>query len=174
VRRVLAPVATTKEPVIAVTGHRPDKLPGGYNLKDPKNLEIQYRIELALKRLKPSVGITGMALGIDQMFALVCIKLKIPFIAMVPFKGQEAIWAVESKKLYEKILSQAMKVEYVSEPPYAAWKMQVRNVALVDACDIVLAVFDGSEGGTKNCINYAEKQKKQIEYIKLKDKNGTI
>jgi uncharacterized phage-like protein YoqJ len=163
-----------KEPVIAVTGHRPDKLPGRYDLKDPKNLEIQHRIELALKRLAPSVGITGMALGIDQMFALTCIKLKIPFIAMPPFKGQELIWPPESQKLYHKILEKAMKVEYVTEPPYSAWKMQKRNVALVDASDILLAVWDGSEGGTKNCIQYAEKAKKQIEYIKIKAQNGTL
>ncbi len=53
-------------------------------------------------------------------------------------------------------------VVQVSEAGYAAWKMQVRNKAMVDNSDLVIAVYDGSGGGTGNCVAYAQKQGKSI------------
>lgn len=36
--------------------------------------------------------------------------------------------------------------------------MQRRNEFMVDNADMVLAYHDGSEGGTKNCVDYAKSQ----------------
>ena len=47
----------------------------------------------------------------------------------------------------------------VSPGEYAAFKMQVRNEWMVDqlnpATDLLLAAWDGSPGGTGNCVKYA-------------------
>ena len=36
---------------------------------------------------------------------------------------------------------------------------------MVDHSDCVIAVWDGSRGGTGNCVEYARKQEKHILYI---------
>ena len=43
--------------------------------------------------------------------------------------------------------------------------MQKRNEYMVDKCDILLAVWDGSAGGTNNCVKYARKLDKEIIII---------
>ena len=40
--------------------------------------------------------------------------------------------------------------------------MQKRNEYMVDLADRVIAVWDGSKGGTANCVKYAEKVGKEI------------
>ncbi len=38
--------------------------------------------------------------------------------------------------------------------------MQKRNEWMVDNCDMLVAVWDGTDGGTYNCIDYAKRMKK--------------
>lgn len=49
-------------------------------------------------------------------------------------------------------------------------KLQLRNVYMVDQSDIVVAIFDGTKGGTFNCIKTAKEKGKRI--IVLDPKNG--
>ena len=100
-----------------------------------------------------------MALGADQYFANVCIKLKIPFIAAIPFIGQEAVWPAESKRIYKIILAKAESQHIVSEGGYSAAKLQLRNEWMVNNCDLLLGIYNGDKsGGTFNCIEYAKKR----------------
>jgi len=103
-----------------------------------------------------------MALGWDQALAYASVELKVPFIAAVPCDGQERMWPPKSQALYKKLLEKAEKIEVVCPGPYEAWKMQKRNCWMVDNAEIIFALWDGSKGGTGNCIEYAEKQKKRI------------
>lgn len=96
-----------------------------------------------------------MALGVDQDFAQISIELAIPFTAALPFIGQEDRWPESSRKYYEWLLERADDVVVVSPGGYSAAKMQVRNEWMVDNCDHLVAVWDGSEGGTGNCVRYA-------------------
>jgi uncharacterized phage-like protein YoqJ len=150
--------------VVSVTGHRPDKL-GGYDFYNPKRSWVRDRLKDELNRLKPSSAICGMALGVDQDFAFVCLELGIPFLAAIPFIGQERIWPKESQDLYSQLLSRAYHIVVVSEGGYAAWKMQIRNEWMVDNCDTLIAVWDGTSGGTRNCVKYATKVHKHIVRI---------
>lgn len=145
--------------IIAGTGHRPNKL-GGYD-----NITLRRLMGLVnswLVNYQPKLVISGMALGWDQAIASAAYSLGIPFHAYVPFEGQESMWPRNSQEDYKWLLSKASNVVYTAEPGYAAWKMQHRNERMVDACDRVLALWDGSKGGTGNCIAYAEKVGKPI------------
>lgn len=144
--------------IVAATGHRPNKL-GGYGDDITKALHITA--SKALDGIASKV-ISGMALGWDMAIASAAVDLDIPFIAAVPFKGQESVWPDESKRKYNILLSKADDVVYVCDDGYASWKMQKRNEWMVDNCDILLALWDGSSGGTDNCIKYAKKQGKKI------------
>lgn len=150
--------------IIAFTGHRPDKL-GGYKLPNPTYRYVCQQLESKLKELKPEKVISGMALGVDQWAAYISHKLSIPFIAAVPFEGQEGAWPTQSQKTYHQLIKLASERVVVSPGGYSAHKMQIRNQWMVDHCDILLAVWDGSAGGTGNCVNYAKSQNKQIVVI---------
>lgn len=154
--------------IVAFTGHRPDKLPNketGYKLPNPTYVKVCKQIEENLIKLKPEKVISGMALGVDQWAAFIAHKLKIPFLAATPFENQESKWPIESQQIFHKLIKLAAEIVVVSEGGYAANKMQIRNEWMVDHCDILIAVWDGTPGGTANCVKYAQSVKKQIIYI---------
>lgn len=156
---------------IAVTGHRPNKL-FGYNLHDKRwiNLGWLMRAFILSKHNEYSEKITcisGMALGADQLFALVALKLRdqgfdIKVVAALPCKNQN-IWADD--RYWRYIMKKADEKVYVSKGTYTPWCMQKRNEYMVDNSDILLAVWDGSPGGTANCIKYAKKVNKDVVNI---------
>ncbi len=152
----------------AVTGHRPNKL-WGYNLNDPHYVALQTYFENTVKA-KLNEGfdqiemISGMALGVDTVFAHAAISLKnagypIVFTAAIPFNGQEHMWNEYTQNHYRDLLSHADTIQIVCNGEYAAWKMQKRNEFMVDRCDELIAVWDGTKGGTANCVNYAKGKK---------------
>jgi uncharacterized phage-like protein YoqJ len=150
--------------IVSFTGHRPDKL-GGYKLPNPTYIKVCQQIESTLKELQPHTVISGMALGVDQWAAFIAHKLKIPFIAAVPFKNQECKWPIDSQIAYAKLIKVATTVAIISPGEYSAAKMQTRNEWMVDNCDKLIAVWDGSAGGTGNCVNYAKGKNREIIYI---------
>jgi uncharacterized phage-like protein YoqJ len=146
--------------IYAGTGHRPNKL-GGYSVEVNRKL-----LDVARRNLDGcTMVISGMALGWDTALAHAARMEGIPFIAAVPFKGQERLWPKPSQDGYHDLLRAAKEVVYVCEDGYAPWKMQIRNQWMVDHCDVVLALWDGSSGGTGNCIQYVEKVGKPIKNV---------
>lgn len=141
--------------IVAGSGHRPEKV-GGYS-KEAQEVLVKIARDW-LVRHNVSRVITGMALGWDQALAQAAQRLAIPFVAAIPFKGQESAWPKESQALYHRILEDAYDIVYVSEGGYAPWKMQDRNKWMVDNADAVVALWDGSDGGTGNCLRYAAKK----------------
>lgn len=147
--------------IICGTGHRPPKL-GGYGddvLKKLFNLAKDWLSKNTVDKV-----ISGVALGWDTALALASIKLGIPLVSAVAFQGQESKWPKESQERFHKILKSS-EVVIVSEGGYAPQKMQIRNEWMVNNSDKVLALFNGSKGGTYNCINYAKE--KGVEVINL-------
>lgn len=157
------------------TGHRPDKL-GGYRTfqagvglgESPLQSAIRTCILRLMADMTPDMVISGMALGIDQMVAELAIETGTPFTAALPFVGQEGKWPAEAQAHYQKLLASAHKIQYCSEPGYAPYKMQVRNQWMVDNSDLLIAVWDGSTGGTHNCVKYAERVGKPVVRINPK------
>jgi uncharacterized phage-like protein YoqJ len=152
--------------IVAITGHRPDKLPGGYGQENhPGRCWIREQIRAALIEHKPLYGITGMALGVDTDFAHVCIDQGIPYVAAIPFVGQERVWRPDAQTMYRKLLGLAHEVVVVSEGAYERWKMLARNEWTVDHCNLLLAVWNGTAGGTASCVSYAHRVQKQVHLI---------
>ena len=150
--------------IVAFTGHRPDKL-GGYKIPNPTYQKVYREIDKALKELQPEKVISGMALGVDRWAAAIAHKLKIPFLAAIPFEGQEKAWPEESQRIFRLLRKLAAEEVIVSEGGYSPAKMQIRNEWMVDHCDTLIAVWDGSKGGTGNCAEYAKSIGKTIYYI---------
>lgn len=150
--------------IIAFTGHRPTKI-GGYIVPNPTYDYIYEKTKRILSELKPTKAYCGMALGFDQLAASVCIELGIPFIAAIPHDNQEKIWPQKSQQKYHELLQKAEEKIIVCPGSYSAKKMQVRNEFMVDNSDIIVACWNGSEGGTYNCVQYAKSQEKKIIQI---------
>ena len=148
--------------ILGITGHRPHKIGAE---ETPLRNWVRAEIYGALLHLRPTKAISGMAVGIDQDFAVMCTRLDIPFVAAVPFEGQERRWPPSAQVHYRGLLSRATDVVYVSDPGYAHWKMDVRNAWIVDHCTHLLAVFDGTPGGTANTFNYATRVGREISRI---------
>lgn len=139
---------------VGVTGHRPDKL-GGWDPLHPVVDRVKRVLRLALVDAGPSALVTGMALGVDQWAAQEALELGIPFVAAVPCDGMDDAWPSLSRKRFHALLERAQEVVVVAPGPYKPWKMQKRNEWVVDHCELLLAVHDGSAGGTFNCLQYA-------------------
>lgn len=154
--------------ILAFSGHRPDRL-GGYKVPNPTYIKVCQAIDAKLRELKPEKVISGMALGTDQYGAHIAYRLGIPFIAVIPFVGQEKNWPLVSQQAYQSLLKLAAGQIIASEGGYSPEKMQIRNEMMVNIADQVLAVWDGSPGGTANCLAYAEKIGKPIIRINPKE-----
>ena len=160
-----------KRYTIAATGHRPDKL-FGYDLYDPRWQALGRKMkEFIINKSNwygPITCISGMALGVDQLFALVALKLRdtgynIKVIAALPCFNQNKKWKDDS--YWKNIMDRVDEKVFVHEGEYVPWCMQKRNEWMVDNADEILAVWDGTNGGTSNCIKYAEKQNKEVYNI---------
>jgi uncharacterized phage-like protein YoqJ len=154
--------------VVAGTGHRPEKL-GGFGAEINRTLHALATRWLSEEH--PGVVISGMAQGWDQALAHAAIDLGIPLVAAIPFKGQEAIWPLAAQRRYHAILRRAREIVAVSEGGYSARAMQARNELMVDLCDSLVALWDGSSGGTANCIRYATDRARPVKpYVNLWDR----
>ena len=180
---------------ICFTGHRPSKL-GGYDWNSSKNQAIMKELRRQIiEIINSSEGnefhfIFGGAIGIDQMaYDIVdnikrnTLKLNPVTIYMevaIPFLKQDTKWNFEDGLRWRQQLSMADKITEVDkledykikgyeERIYYPAKMQKRNEYMVDNADIVIAVWDGSKGGTGNCVKYAERLGRRIIIINPKD-----
>lgn len=155
------------------TGHRPEKL-YGYDPFSEGNyqmlMELREIIIDHIENKEVDTFITGMALGIDTWAAKIVLKLKetyphIKLFAAVPCIKQYKKWQQESKDEWQIIIDKCDEVYYVSNEEYTHWCMQKRNEWMVDNSQYVIAVWDGTSGGTANCVNYAKKINKTIEVL---------
>lgn len=171
--------------VISATGHRPQSL-GGFHgpLAERYRKAIKKfmlaKIEAAIAKYGDEyeiVLVSGGALGVDTWFARLAQHLGLRYVIFAPFADQDAVWPESSKTEYAEIVAGAdhdlaveltnkLGKEYtieggrviICDGPYTAAKMQERNMAMVDVADALLAIFHGGNGGTKNCVTYAQQQ----------------
>ena len=148
------------------TGHRPQKL-----RRPIDDIKVDLENEI-LKAVADgySTFITGMACGTDIWAGNIVVRLKDRFpdlklIAAVPFPDFADGWDDEWKAKYDKLLAAADLVKTIC-PAYSDAAYQVRNEWMVDHSSKVIAVYDGTAGGTRNTINYARKNGVFVRYLK--------
>lgn len=139
-----------------ITGHRPHKLNNEYDGFGPVSDYLRMKLYAILTGEEVQRGISGMALGVDMLFAEECLKLGIRLTAAVPCDGQHLIWPQASQVRYMNIINRASEVIVVSPGPYEHWKMGARNLWMMEqlrpTTDFLTAVWDGSKGGTHDAI----------------------
>lgn len=147
---------------VSFTGHRPEKMPF-FGEDDPLFAELKKRLRDQIELLvHDGAGefCTGMARGVDMWAAEIVLELKSDYpalrlIAVIPCPEQADRWGRDEKARYQSILKQCDQT-ITTSPSYTKGCMLKRNKALVDMCDVLVAVFDGTRGGTMQTVNYAK------------------
>lgn len=146
--------------VIGVSGHRMCRL-GGYNAQSREYL-YTFAKE-TIQDIKPSKVVLGMALGWDQAVATACVELGIPFVAAVPFSGQDQVWPSASRREYRELLSRASECINVCGGNFARWKFTRRNEWIVDAVPRLVVLWNGDiNSGTGHAVEYARETKTRV------------
>ena len=158
---------------IAATGHRPGKLGNewdGIGIHSDKVRSFLQSIVNHYYETEQLELISGMALGVDMIWAEVAIDNGLHFIAAIPCFNQEGKWSWRQQKRYHEILNHPLcDKRIITASTYNPKVMSIRNEWMVDACDLLVGVFDGSPGGTANCIDYAIRQKRKIKVMSPND-----
>jgi uncharacterized phage-like protein YoqJ len=94
-----------------------------------------------------------MASGIDLHFCKSCILLGIPFIACIPFDGQEFTMSPNETDTRDRLIKMAKETK------------QVRNSWMVEHMDVGIVVFDGNKGGTANVFQQIIEHQKNFYWI---------
>lgn len=182
--KILTAPKPAEKPIyrIAFTGHRPEKI-GGYDENHPMRIAVKTAIADALKRAiakysatREIIVVTGGAQGVDTDAAREAHKLGLKFVVARPCNDHGNFFKAEGKVRYQKMLALAHKVVIVNDKPYdLAGKekcLHARNQWMVNNCDVVVAIWDGSPSGTSNCVDYARKLKRPMIIINPSDLMG--
>lgn len=161
--------------ILAVSGHRPPSL-GGYIIPNLVYSAVVKAIDIELMRQLPDSVLTGMALGVDQWTAEICLANDIPYTAVIPFDNFEQKWPAQAQARYRELLRAAESVVSLAPTPsdtasYATIErlMHERNEYLVRHSDRLLAVYSGSNphSGTAHTVNFAMRQDREVFFVQL-------
>ena len=144
------------------TGHRPAKLPWRFNEADPRCVELKRRIADAVETAYLEGYrhfLCGMAQGCDLYFceAVLALRAQHPEIsveAAIPCPTQADTWPAAQRERYHRLLASCDLETMVSEK-YTSGCMQRRDRYMVDHASLLIAVFDGTAGGTQYTMQYA-------------------
>jgi hypothetical protein len=130
---------------IAFTGHRHLRFS-----------EVQGALAAIHAKYPDATWITGGAIGLDSHAAEYARLHGIPLWLILPFppKVMTAKWNPAQVAMLRSHIEYCSKLSVLS-PAYKVSVYQDRNVRMVDLSTLLCAFFDGSPGGTGNCVRYA-------------------
>lgn len=144
------------------TGHRPGKLPWRYNEADPRCQTLKRRIADTVEAAWAGGFrhfLCGMAQGCDLYFCEAVLALRsthpeITIEAAIPCPHQDGAWPPDQRARYARLVS-ACDLETLISSRYTPSCMQRRDRYMVDHAALLIAVFNGSPGGTRYTLDYA-------------------
>ena len=147
------------------TGHRPAKLPWGFDERDVRCLALKARLHAAVESAVLEGYehfICGMAEGCDLYFCETVLDLReryghITLEAAIPCPSQADEWSEASRARYRALLARC-DYETLVQDHYSPGCMQRRNRYMVDHASLLIAAHDGVSGGTRSTILYALRQ----------------
>ncbi|MBE6948535.1 MAG: DUF1273 domain-containing protein [Ruminococcaceae bacterium] len=163
---------TDKTRTCCFTGHRPTKLPWRYNENDVRCVLLKeklYDIVEAVYLSGVRRFICGMAMGCDMYFCEILTELRNRFTdiiieAAIPCETQADSWPEDQRQRYYQLLELCDEKTYVQRV-YTSNCMMKRNKYMVDNSGVLIAVFDGTMGGTMRTVIYAKQQGLEIIQI---------
>ncbi len=153
----------TKENTCCFTGHRAQKLAWGSNEADPRCVKMKENLK---KEIVEAIRngyvnfLCGLALGFDIICAEMVLSLKkefphIKLIGAIPCRTQASHWNHANRQRYENVVAKLDAARCIYDGYIGSQCMTERNFYMVDNSSLVIALYNGSSGGTKTTINYA-------------------
>lgn len=138
-------------PAVSVTGHR--------DLSDAQTTWLRPELDRVLAKLRDEHGTTdahcGMALGADTEFAWAALHAGLELHAHIPFPEQPDRWPYADREIYARLLERCASRQ-VHGPRFGLEWFGKRNQGLVDAADVLVAIWDRREtGGTFDAVKRA-------------------
>ena len=137
---------------LVVVGARPPEL-GGYEA-NPTADRVRAKLTevLAAKRALHDdlVVLTGLALGAEQLAAEAATAASVPYVAVLAFPDQEAVWPAESQQRYRELLERAdgdvlLQARRPESRQAAGAALARRDGWLVRHAHEAIAVWDGKD-----------------------------
>ena len=158
----------------AFTGHRPQKLPFGFDEADARCLAFKRRLAEAVEGLVRegyTHFLSGGALGTDTWAAeaVLLLRYRNPEILLEmvsPFDGQAARWSAEDRARHDRLFALADIVTATGHE-FSPGCLQRRNRYLVDNADLLLAATVGVRGGTEQTVAYARRAGVPVRYLEM-------
>ena len=144
------------------TCHRPEKL----NCNEAAiKVKLSHAIDKAIQDGFVTF-ISGMARGVDIWAAELLLECRaatpsLHLICALPYSGFERRWSPQWQTRYQAILQHADLIKTIC-PLYSMAAFQQRNEWMVDHSSRLIAIYNGSPGGTRNTIEYAKRKKLEI------------
>ena len=144
------------------TGHRPDKM--SFSEEEIKPL-LERAIDNAIADGYVTF-ISGMAMGTDIWAAEVVLDKRrenknLHLVCALPHPGFESRRSEKERARFDEILKKADFVKCINKRYFNSC-YQIRNEWMVNRSNLVVAVFNGQNGGTKNTIEYAERKRVKV------------
>lgn len=156
------------------TGHRPEKLPWGTDEGDSRCKKAVRELDCCLEGAYLAGCrhfICGMARGCDTLFAEAVLALRtkygdITLEAAIPCDSQPNAWRADERHRYEHLMAECDEVTFVAHA-YTPGCMQRRNEYMVDRSDVLIAMYNGSAGGTMRTMLYAQRKGLRVVTIEI-------
>ena len=144
---------------LVVAGHRPPDL-GGYG---PNPVADHVRDKLAQilrakRQLHPNlVVLTGMGLGAEQLAADAALEAEVPYVAVLAFPGQDAVWPQQSRERFARLLDKAhaqvlLQAKTPSGKQAAAGALSRRDAWLARSAEEAVVVWDGDDAAVGRLV----------------------
>ncbi|MBD5560569.1 MAG: DUF1273 domain-containing protein [Clostridia bacterium] len=155
-----------KAKTCAFTGHRPQRLPFGFDEADKRCTRIKQalwdQIVSSIDKDGVSRFISGMAQGVDTWAAEIVLALKeqhpsIHLECALPCDTQTRNRSDSEVQRYKGILEMADQVTYVQHEHTKDCYMK-RDRYMVDHADMLIAVWNGTRSGTGYTVEYAQQK----------------
>lgn len=154
------------------TGHRPEKLSCN---EAAIKVKLSHAIDQAIQDGFVTF-ITGMARGVHIWAAELLLERRavtpsLHLICALPYSGFERRWSPQWQTRYQAILQQVDLIKTIC-PSYSMAAFQQRNEWMVDHSSRLIAIYNGSPGGTRNTIEYAKRKKLEIAIFDPNDETA--
>ena len=153
-----------KKTTACFTGHRPKKLK---STKEEIEKKLARSIDDAVSRGFDTF-ITGLAEGVDLWAGSIILQKKqngekLRLVAAQPFRNYS-----EESPEFREILDGADEVYIITDEicdPEDDEPYSERDRWMVDNSSLVISVYEGQSGGTRNTIEYAQKNNVEVVYL---------
>ncbi|MDD5017391.1 MAG: SLOG family protein [Eubacteriales bacterium] len=163
-----------KQQTCCITGHRPNKLPFGYDEGHQDCVRLKLKLAAKIEEMRGK-GVTAFYTGLEEGVGIwgaeIVLDLKraypkedIRLTVVIAYEGQQNRMGQAYRGRYHDILS-AADVRAILHTDYKKNCMHACARYMVDASSHMIAVFDRVKGREKYTIDYARKMGLDVAVI---------